>query len=386
MSVDALPEASVDPLVFRETLGHYPTGVAVVTGLDAAGEPVGMVVGTFSSISLDPPLVSFSPQKNSASFALLRACDRFAVNVLAADQEELCRRIASGGASKFDGVGWSKAPGGSPVLDDVVAWVECDWYDVIDAGDHHIVLGLVRGLATPRPVPPLLFFQGGYGKFTSPSLMAAASPDMVEAVRAAENLRSAVEDCAREVGATCSVTALLASELVTVLVARPDGAVEGSTVGQRAPHLAPLGAGFLVDADLDEVSSWMAHLEGAQDATLEQLRSNLDRVRSSGHSIALRSPVSDERRLAMAAYSAPDSTPSHFRRIRELIGASVNDYEPELEDDGLYGIYSITVPVDVAPGTPRLCVRLTGLPRGVDGRTVQRWTDTLKACVGMAAR
>src|SRR5690606_23479066 len=205
---------AIDPAVFRETLGHYPTGVAVATGIEPSGAPSGMRVGTFSSVSLDPPLVSFAPQRSSRTFAALRESTTFCVNVLAADQEELCRRMAAGGEDKFATIDWSPGPGGAPVLDGVVAWIECDWEQVVEAGDHYIVLGGVRDLAVPRAVAPLLFFQGGYGRFSSPSLMAGASPDLLEAVRLAEAIRADVEQCSAEVGATCAVLAKVAGDIV----------------------------------------------------------------------------------------------------------------------------------------------------------------------------
>src|ERR1700712_1557698 len=95
----------IDPALFRETLGHYPPGVPVVTAI-VDGQPVGMVVGTFSSVSMDPPLIAFYPMSNSRSFALLRNATSFCVNVLASDQEALCRQFATAGERKFDGVGW----------------------------------------------------------------------------------------------------------------------------------------------------------------------------------------------------------------------------------------------------------------------------------------
>src|SRR4051794_20153480 len=94
----------IDPARFRETLGHYPTGVAVVTAMAEDGDPAGMVVGTFSSVSLDPPLIAFFPARDSWSFGRLRTANAFCVNVLASDQEPLCRQLATGGAGKFDGV------------------------------------------------------------------------------------------------------------------------------------------------------------------------------------------------------------------------------------------------------------------------------------------
>src|SRR5476651_217773 len=149
----------IDLALFRETLGHYPTGVAVVTAVAEDGSPIGMVVGTFSSVSLDPPLVAFFPMSNSNSFAQLRTATTFCVNVLASDQEPLCRQLATGGANKFDGVRWRPGPLGSPILEDAVSWIECTFEDIREAGDHYIVLGLVQEFAVQRSTLPLLFFQ-----------------------------------------------------------------------------------------------------------------------------------------------------------------------------------------------------------------------------------
>jgi len=106
---------AIDPTLFRETLGHYPTGVAVVTAVAEDGNPAGMVVGTFSSVSLDPPLIAFFPATSSGCFAHVRTAAAFCINVLASDQEALCRRLATGGAGKFDGVRWRSGPLGSPM-------------------------------------------------------------------------------------------------------------------------------------------------------------------------------------------------------------------------------------------------------------------------------
>jgi flavin reductase (DIM6/NTAB) family NADH-FMN oxidoreductase RutF len=126
----------IDPALFRETLGHYPTGVAVVTAVTADGDPVGMVVGTFSSVSMDPPLIAFYPMSNSRSFAQLRNAQAFCINVLASDQEAFCRKFATSGENKFEDVGWRPAPLGSPILDGAVSWIECTFEDVREAGDH----------------------------------------------------------------------------------------------------------------------------------------------------------------------------------------------------------------------------------------------------------
>lgn len=152
---------------FRKVLGQYPTGVCIVTSIDEAGAPGGMVVGSFTSVSLAPPLVGFLPARGSASWARIRASGVFCINILAASQAAVCRRIAGRGGSKFEGIDWRPAGSGAPVLADVVAWIDCDLHAVHEAGDHDFVLGAVRELQIGTSQPPLLFLRGGYGGFAA---------------------------------------------------------------------------------------------------------------------------------------------------------------------------------------------------------------------------
>jgi 3-hydroxy-9,10-secoandrosta-1,3,5(10)-triene-9,17-dione monooxygenase reductase component len=161
MSVD-----SFDSSTFRLVLSHYPTGVCVVTAMEAVGTPVGMVVGSFTSVSLDPPLVAFFPAKSSTSWPRIHAVGRFCVNILASDQMHLCRQISGSGPDKFFGVSHRVSANGSPILDDVVAWIDCSLDATHEAGDHDIVIGRVVALEVDRPDRPLLFFQGNYGEFS----------------------------------------------------------------------------------------------------------------------------------------------------------------------------------------------------------------------------
>jgi 3-hydroxy-9,10-secoandrosta-1,3,5(10)-triene-9,17-dione monooxygenase reductase component len=157
----------IDGATFRRVLGHYPTGVCIVTAIGADGDPVGMVVGSFTSVSLDPPLVAFFPDKRSASWPRLEAARKFCVNVLASDQQDLCARFARKNVTdKFEGVTHRVSTNGSPILDGVLAWIDCDLHAIHEAGDHYIVLGEVRELEVETPGTPLLFFQGAYGEFT----------------------------------------------------------------------------------------------------------------------------------------------------------------------------------------------------------------------------
>jgi 3-hydroxy-9,10-secoandrosta-1,3,5(10)-triene-9,17-dione monooxygenase reductase component len=163
--------ASLDPLSFRKVLGHYPTGVCVVTARQVDGSAVGLAVGSFTSVSLDPPLILFCPDKSSTSWPKIEPIGHFCVNILAHDQRDICDRFASKGGDKFAGLEHRLSTRGTPILDDVVAWIDCALHAVHEAGDHFIVLGRVLELNTMRAEHPLVFFQGGYGRF-SPLLAA----------------------------------------------------------------------------------------------------------------------------------------------------------------------------------------------------------------------
>ena len=158
-------EQSIDGATFRRVLGHYPTGVCVVTAVDPEGNPAAMVVGSFTSVSLDPPLVAFFPDRGSTSWPRIERAGRFCVNVLGSHQQDLCRRFAARGEDKFAGLDYRLSTNGSPVLDEVVAWIDCTLDAVHEAGDHYIVLGRVRELDIARADQPLLFFRGKYGNF-----------------------------------------------------------------------------------------------------------------------------------------------------------------------------------------------------------------------------
>jgi flavin reductase (DIM6/NTAB) family NADH-FMN oxidoreductase RutF len=138
----------------------------VVTAVDAEGAPVGLAIGSFTSVSLEPPLVAFLPDKTSSSWPKIRLADKFCVNVIGAHQEHVCRRFATKLPDKFQDLPWRAAPSGSPIIEGVVAWIDCDLEAVHEAGDHYIVLGRVRELTVETATMPLIFFQGGYGRFS----------------------------------------------------------------------------------------------------------------------------------------------------------------------------------------------------------------------------
>ncbi|WP_199816515.1 flavin reductase family protein [Streptomyces griseus] len=159
--------APVDPAEFRRVLGHFPSGVTLVTTVDGTG-PTGFACQSFASLSLAPPLVAFMVARTSTTWPRIAAAGTFCVNVLGAGQGPLCRAFAVSGADKFAGVDWTPAPAtGAPRLTGVPAWIDCAITAVHTGGDHLIVVGRVEALGAEREGDgPLLFHRGRFGRFS----------------------------------------------------------------------------------------------------------------------------------------------------------------------------------------------------------------------------
>ncbi|MEU6613069.1 flavin reductase family protein [Streptomyces parvus] len=156
----------IAPAEFRRVLGHFASGVTVVTARDTDG-PTGFACQSFASLSLDPPLVTFMVARTSTTWPRIARAGAFCVNVLGADQGALCRGFAVSGADKFAGVAYGEAPAtGSPLLDSVPAWIDCRIHAVHTGGDHLIVVGRVEALGSEEDGEPLLFHRGAFGRFS----------------------------------------------------------------------------------------------------------------------------------------------------------------------------------------------------------------------------
>jgi flavin reductase (DIM6/NTAB) family NADH-FMN oxidoreductase RutF len=156
--------AKLDSPHFRRVMGHLPTGVSIVTGRGPDG-PLGLAVGSFMSVSLEPPLVAVCPALTSTSWPPIRATGGFCVNVLSEHQAELARRFAVSGGDKFAELEWRPGPSGSPILDGTIAWIDCRIQSEQQAGDHWLVLGAVRELDVEAKHEPLIFHRGAFDRF-----------------------------------------------------------------------------------------------------------------------------------------------------------------------------------------------------------------------------
>jgi flavin reductase (DIM6/NTAB) family NADH-FMN oxidoreductase RutF len=154
---------SIDPDTFRSALGRFASGVTVVTTRDGAGQDHGLTVSAFCSLSLEPPLVLVCIDAEASMHPVLSQVTHFAVNVLAEGQEPLARRFAAPETDRFDGVGYERGATGAPILDDVVAYLECRKTTMLPGGDHTVFVGEVEH-AEVHSSGPLLYYRGGYAQ------------------------------------------------------------------------------------------------------------------------------------------------------------------------------------------------------------------------------
>ena len=370
--------SGIDPGLFRETLGHYPTGVAVVTAI-VDGQPVGMVVGTFSSVSMNPPLVAFYPMADSRSFALLRNAASFCVNVLASDQEALCRQFATAGERKFDGVEWRAAALGAPILEGAVSWIECTFDDVREAGDHFIVIGRVQDLAVARSTLPLLFFQGGYGRFSPGSFIATPDPELIQAAQLAESMRVDVERLSEEFSVNVSVIAKIRWDAVQVLAANQSPVEEPFPLGHRQPLIPPFGAVFMANSPDSDIDEWLSR--GA-DKTTERRdlnRAQLENVREHGYSLLAAGPeIVQRHRAVLSEFELSDRLPRHERAVQQATSELADFFFTDLVPGEHYDLVNVVVLAPSRPGLPPMAIRMTGLPHGASTAQIESWVGALK--------
>jgi flavin reductase (DIM6/NTAB) family NADH-FMN oxidoreductase RutF len=155
----------IDKNELRRVMGHFATGVTVITTISRDGTPYGLTANAFMSVSLEPPLLLISVDKKAESYAFFEESKVFTVNILSDDQEGLSRRFAVSGGNKFEAVAYRRGANNVPILEDTLGHIECRLYATYDGGDHTLYLGEVLEAET-REGRPLLFYRGGYRAFS----------------------------------------------------------------------------------------------------------------------------------------------------------------------------------------------------------------------------
>ncbi|MFJ6651435.1 flavin reductase [Microbacterium sp. NPDC091313] len=379
---------AIDPLRFREVMGNYPTGVTAVTGIADDGTPVGMVVGTFTSVSLHPPLVAFLPTTKSATFSRLRTATAFCINVLAHDQIELCRVLSSSDPEKFSRVEWTPTAQGAPALAGAVAQIHCRPSQLVEAGDHFIQLCLVDALEVRRQVTPLLFFQGGYGGFSPNSMLAGGGDsDLIEGVRLAAIAGPRIERLAASYRCEAAVlVAVSEDEFTTAATAYGGDAQMRERLGERLPLKPPMGEPYVAWSPQRTVDSWLSRA-GRDPEVIAQYSRRLAALRERGFA-ALEMPA-DAARLAelISESRSAGLTPARERAVlTELAELTHAYYTGEFDGDSRYDIGSLLVPVYRPNGELAMVLSLAQLPQGVTGTVVESWIEGLRDAAAVVER
>lgn len=203
----------IDKRDLRNALGVFATGVTVVTAIDTQGRPRGFTANSFTSVSLEPPLVLVCVGKTIGTAPIFSATRHFAVNILAADQQAVSRAFGTPSGTRFETVGHARGRTGSPILDGVAAWLECETHDVLERGDHVILIGQVVDYAYTTS-NPLGYCRGAYVTF-------GLAQDALNAAQDSGPVR---------------VGAIIEHNGAVYLELRPDGRIEpptGSRLGSR---------------------------------------------------------------------------------------------------------------------------------------------------------
>jgi flavin reductase (DIM6/NTAB) family NADH-FMN oxidoreductase RutF/DNA-binding IclR family transcriptional regulator len=378
---------TIDPRLFREVLGQYPTGVVVVTAMGAAG-PVGMTVGSFGSASLDPPLVAFLPDKKSSSWkSLQEAGPGFCVNVLGAHQEDICRIVATRKEDKFVDIPWHGSAQGSPVIDDAVVYLHCVREAVYDAGDHDIVLGRVVDLGIQNATYPLLFFRGGYGSF-KPSSLAAIEIGLIDHLRMVDLARPHMERLAERFSTEVTSSLLVGDELVlTASVGQTDARQVPTRVGIRIPFMAPAGGVFAAWGDHATRHRWFDALGTDVAAEIaEEFRGVPDRVRERGFSVTFGQDYLElESLFSRAVAGDPDVSQAGLRQRMLKLAAEYNPAELDLAAGRQLRVISAPVFSDDT-GTVAFQLTIWGPRREIGDEEFMSYVTALKEEAEKASR
>ena len=365
---------------FRDVLGHLPTGVVAITGVDDDGIPAGFIVGTFVSVSLDPPLVAFFVTKESTSFRRIRATGSFCANILSARQEPLCRSLAARGGDKFADIEWHQSGSGSAIIDGAVAWVDCHIESISEAGDHEIVIGRVSDLGISAPTIPLLFFQGGFGGFAPMALVMEARDDLFERLRVVDRVRKGMETLALELGADCLAHAVSGGNIVVVAAAyAPRDSTTYPRVGFQIPLLPPFAEPFLAWAPAHEREAWLDQLRGRADHDPDRIGENIREIVEAGWAYTVRTDVEhDDRPLEdLVRFGL---TPAIERELADLVRTRGEHGHPAALDELEPGAArTLCAPILDVDGHLTIMLALHNLPQDLPASEARHYLSRLLA-------
>lgn len=349
--------AEIDGSKLRWALGHYPTGVTLVTasGLDAAS--LGLVIGTFTAVSLDPPLIGFLPNTQGTTWPQIQEVGEFTINVLAAGQEQVCRDFVSKVDERFESHCEGAPDWPHPRVAGAVMWVDCTLEGVLPAGDHHMVLGRVRQVEVPpNPGLPLLFLRGGYG---APELatLEARAPEFAPQLRFADRVRSEAESISRTLDVECLVGAAIGDSVVSLAAAGLGGREHRSDtrVGVAVPLAAPLAPVFVAWGSPAQQDAWVARGQSLVQVDPDIARAELEAVRTCGYELTRGVPIPHV--MGPATEGEVSDQALEFVRALSKRGKSTAGTDSQ----NFEGVTSIAAPILDSTGDVVLAFHLVGL-------------------------
>ncbi len=372
---------TIAPQDFRRALGHYPTGVAVVAAAQRDGSPVAVVVGTFTSVSLDPPLVGFLIDRASRSWPSIRETGRFCVSVLGASQEHICRAFATKAPGRFRYL-CPLEGSGQPRLNNASLWVDCVIDQVLPAGDHEFVLGRVHDFGVAdKPTLPLLFLRGGYGAPRIASLQ-AEQPGLAPQLRLADLVRPEIESVAHDLDLECMVTAAVDGEVVVLASAGlASGGASDTHVGSVFPHAAPYAPLFVAWAPEEAQERWIASGSRIAGGDLTDIATaELAAVRERGYVVI--TGRSATRRFDRSALNGARPVPERHEELQAVAQTlSRRGLDPGLRTpiEEVTDVTSLHVPVRDQAGAVRLSLVLIGFTGHETPDRIRRCRDRLLA-------
>ncbi|OOG58002.1 flavin reductase [Polaromonas sp. C04] len=368
-------EISSDQL--RQVMAQYPTGVVAITSLSRDDRPQGMLVGSFMSLSLEPPLVTFMVALTSSTWPALKQSERIGISILAHDQQEICKKLSRSAAERFSGVDWKLSSHGSPVIDGAVASIDCEIAEVHRGGDHEIVVCRMLGLEIQRAVPALLFSHGSYGRFSQRDEAGAAASlgDLLACLDAA---RPHMAHLAEKFGTIVTALAPSGDDLVVA-----GGACAGSLpdnrirVGHRLPSRAPLGSIFAAWGGPEAVETWIRAVNPRDTQGEIACRKLIQRIRERGHVLSVASSSSTHVAVLREQYSECPKLPLDILRSR--INVVLEDYNRDLPADELIDFQFVSVPVLGDAQEPLVSLSLWGGERPFSGKEIRERVDAITA-------
>jgi DNA-binding IclR family transcriptional regulator len=273
---------------------------------------------------------------------------------------------------------------GAPVLHDAVAHIHCRARDIVEAGDHLIVLCEVRDMRVTRPVTPLLFFQGGYGGFNPRGMSATGDAEVIAAVQLAEVARLQVERIARQLACEAAVLVGINDHELTTAVSAYGGSAEMvAPLGDRVPLMPPLGEAYVAWAGDEVVEAWLRRASSQTPEVVGKYRRRLAAVKERGFAVSRMcdesTPSYADLKDAMLEYAAGNLTPARERAVRSVIADTSRFFETiDIDEETFYDLGSIVVPVLGPDEQVVLCLRATQLRPGVSGAEVLGWIAALK--------